>query len=455
MNGLPANWTETTLGEIAVWGSGGTPNRSIPEYYGGQVPWFKTGELNEGILTNAEEYLTEEGIKNSSAKVFPKGSIMIAMYGATIGKCAILGVDASTNQACAVAQPKNNIEPLYLFHYLRSQKQNFIDKGKGGAQPNISQAVIKGHPIPLPPLPEQKRIVAKLDTLFAHLDQLKSRLQNIPILLKQFRQAVLTQAVTGKLTAKGSELSDLTIEDLTDFIGSGVTPKGGRDNYFKEGIPFIRSMNVYPDGLYLEDLAYITIEMHNEMSRTKIKERDVLLNITGASIGRATYVPIGFGEGNVNQHVCILRCNDRIIPEYLSIYINSNIGQAYIMGTQTGMTRQGLNYSQVRAMPVPIPNTKEQKEIVLKVESLLNVADRIEASYKTLQEKIDPLPQAILNKAFRGELVPQDNNEVPANDLLKSVGEKVDGMARELEEELAIAAEPGVKFKRKKDNASS
>lgn len=192
MNELPENWIETTLGEIALWGSGGTPNRNKSEYYGGNIPWFKTGELNEGIVTEAEEYLTEEGLKNSSAKIFPKGSIMIAMYGATIGKCAILGVDGSTNQACAVAQPKKEIEPLYLFHYLRSQKQNFIDKGKGGAQPNISQSVIKEHPFPLPPLPEQKRIVAKLDNLFAHLDSISNRFEIIKKITEQFVTLCLT-----------------------------------------------------------------------------------------------------------------------------------------------------------------------------------------------------------------------------------------------------------------------
>jgi type I restriction enzyme S subunit len=123
MSELPESWIETTLGEVAHWGSGGTPNRGIPEYFGGNIPWFKTGELNEGIVTEAEEYITEAGLNNSSAKIFPKGSVMIAMYGATIGKCGILGVNGSTNQACAVAQPKSEVDAKFLFHYLTDVTQ--------------------------------------------------------------------------------------------------------------------------------------------------------------------------------------------------------------------------------------------------------------------------------------------------------------------------------------------
>ena len=121
------------------------------------------------------------------------------MYGATIGRTGLFGMDAATNQACAVAS--TYLEMNHFIHYLlKSEKKAFIDKGKGGAQPNISQTVIKAHEIKLPPLAEQQRIVAKLDALFGHLEQVKTRLANIPQLLKNFRQAILTQAVTGKLT---------------------------------------------------------------------------------------------------------------------------------------------------------------------------------------------------------------------------------------------------------------
>lgn len=115
---VPGNWVWVRSGHVAKWGSGGTPSRKRLEYYGGDIPWIKTGELNDGIITGSEETITEEGLQKSSAKIFPKGSIVIAMYGATIGRLGILGIDAATNQACAVGQPYEFLDSKYMFYYF-------------------------------------------------------------------------------------------------------------------------------------------------------------------------------------------------------------------------------------------------------------------------------------------------------------------------------------------------
>ena len=197
----PESWKVTNLGEIAEWGSGGTPSRKIASYYSGDIPWVKTGDLGPKLLLEASEFITEEGVKNSSAKYFPKNSVAIAMYGATIGKTSILGLDATTNQACAVGIPLEGLTTsAFLYYLLRNEKDNFIAKGKGGAQPNISQTLIKQHEIALPSLAEQKAIAEKLDTLLAQVESTKARLERIPKILKRFRQSVLAAAVSGKLT---------------------------------------------------------------------------------------------------------------------------------------------------------------------------------------------------------------------------------------------------------------
>lgn len=158
MISFPAEWVETTLDNIADWGSGGTPSRKNEDYYGGDIPWVKTGDLGEKIIKKPSEYITELGLKNSSAKLFPKGAVAIAMYGATIGKASILGIDATTNQACAVGNPKPNVTTSeFLYYFLLNEKDVFVAKGKGGAQPNISQGLIKEHVVYLPPVAEQKR----------------------------------------------------------------------------------------------------------------------------------------------------------------------------------------------------------------------------------------------------------------------------------------------------------
>jgi type I restriction enzyme S subunit len=139
-----------TLEDVAIWSSGGTPSRSNPSYYTGTIPWIKTGELGVRTIRDTEEHISESAIQASSAKVFPRGSVAVAMYGATIGKASILGTEASTNQACAVGIPTAVITD-FLYFYLLSQTQAFIDAGKGGAQPNISQAIVKRWPVLLPP----------------------------------------------------------------------------------------------------------------------------------------------------------------------------------------------------------------------------------------------------------------------------------------------------------------
>lgn len=205
-NHLPTGWTATTLENVANWGSGGTPSRKNPNFFIGNIPWIKTGELVNKYVRDSDEKISDEAIKKSSAKVFPAGSVGIAMYGATIGKLSIFAVDASTNQACAVAVPLEELlSNEFLYYYLLSERRALIDSGKGGAQPNISQGLLKGWPILLPPLNEQKRIVAKIEELFSELDNGTAALKTAREQLKVYRQVVLKHAFEGKLTAKWRE----------------------------------------------------------------------------------------------------------------------------------------------------------------------------------------------------------------------------------------------------------
>lgn len=197
---LPKGWATATLDQIAFWGSGGTPSRRNPEYFLGDIPWVKTGELGAKYIRSAEEHISEKAIKSSSAKLFPKGSVGIAMYGATIGKVSILAIDAATNQACAVAQCYPGVFNEYLYYFLASQLNGFVDAGKGGAQPNISQTILKDWAIALPPTPEQRRIVAKIEELFSELDNGVEALTTAREQLKAYRQSVLQHAFEGKLT---------------------------------------------------------------------------------------------------------------------------------------------------------------------------------------------------------------------------------------------------------------
>ena len=162
---IPESWRWVRVGDIGDWASGATPSRSHSEYYGGNIPWLKTGDLNDGYIYNVPESITNDGFNHSSVRLNPKGSVLMAMYGATIGKLGILDIPATTNQACCACICSPFIFNKYLFYYLLSRRKAFIEMGAGGAQPNISKEKIVMYCMPLPPLEEQKRIAAKLDNL--------------------------------------------------------------------------------------------------------------------------------------------------------------------------------------------------------------------------------------------------------------------------------------------------
>lgn len=162
---LPEGWIWTTIGDIAILSSGGTPSRANSGYFRGSIPWVKSGELNYNIITDTEEKITQEAFDSSSAKIIPSKSLLIALYGSTVGKIAILGIDASTNQAVASITNFTNFNQYFLYYYLLHSREKLLQKRKGGAQPNISQKILSEFYFPLPPLSEQNRIVSNIEHL--------------------------------------------------------------------------------------------------------------------------------------------------------------------------------------------------------------------------------------------------------------------------------------------------
>ena len=200
MRELPEGWAWTTLGECFRWRSGGTPSRTITEYYNGGIPWAVIGDLNDGLVKGTQTSISEKGLTKSSAKWAATGSVLLAMYG-SIGKLGIAGTALTTNQAIAHTHPRP-LPSRYLFWYLRSVRSELIGLGKGGTQKNISQTVIKTISFPLAPLPEQHRIVAKIESLFVRLDEGVAALQRAQANLERHRASVLKAAVEGRLTER-------------------------------------------------------------------------------------------------------------------------------------------------------------------------------------------------------------------------------------------------------------
>ena len=440
MSAMPEGWAKTTLGEIASWSSGGTPSRSEPSYYGGDIPWIKSGELNARYVTRTEENITEAGLAGSSAKLFPSGSVAIAMYGATIGKTAILGVDAATNQACAVGIPEIGVSSsTFLYRLLQNEKDAFIAKGKGGAQPNISQAVIKSHEIYLPPLAEQTRIAAKLDELLAQVDTLKARIDGIPALLKRFRQSVLAAAVSGRLTDEWrrpapSSGADKESSEQLERQDTSAWPTvqlkevafdfayGSSAKSRKQGqVPVLRMGNIQNGRLDWEDLVYTSDAW--EITKYSLQHNDILFNRTNSPelVGK-TAIYKSEQAAIYAGYLIRVRCTELLNPDFLTYCLNSPQGRHYCWQVKSdGVSQSNINAKKLAAFEFGLPPVEEQTEIVRRVEQLFAFADQLEARVAAAQERIDKLTQSILAKAFRGELVPQDPNDEPASVLLERI----------------------------------
>lgn len=168
---IPDTWAWARLGSIGDWGAGATPPRGNSNYYGGNIPWIKTGELNNGYIFSSEETITQKALNECSLRYNKKGDVLIAMYGATIGKLAIAGVDVTTNQACCACTPYGGINNLYLFYLLMAEKDRFIKMGTGGAQPNISREKIVNYLVPIPPYNEQLKIVIAIKQTIKQIEK--------------------------------------------------------------------------------------------------------------------------------------------------------------------------------------------------------------------------------------------------------------------------------------------
>jgi type I restriction enzyme S subunit len=201
ISGFPKTWKLKTLADVADWTSGGTPSSKDSAFYGGDIPWIVIGDLTEEIVLDTEKKITQMGLDSSSAKKLPAGTVMVAMYGASIGRTGVMGVEMTTNQAIACGTPKSEeILGKYLLYFLQSQKNEFIAAGKGGAQPNISQGVVKSWRIPLPPLDEQLEIITEIDSQLEHLDQANRVTETLLKESTGLRRSLLQAAFTGQLT---------------------------------------------------------------------------------------------------------------------------------------------------------------------------------------------------------------------------------------------------------------
>lgn len=410
-NELPKGWRYVKLSDLAEIQSGGTPSRSNSSYWNGNIPWVKISDIKGKYITETEEFITEEGMSNSSAKMFERGTIIFSIF-ATIGKVAILDIDATTNQALVGLKNNNQVDKTFLVYALTELSERISNLGKGVAQKNINISILKEVEIPLPPLEEQKQIAEKLNKLFAQIESIKKSTERIPELLKNFRQQILTYAVTGKLTEdwrKDKHLDEWRVElakDCCEKVQSGGTPKGSK--FETVGIPFLKVYNIVNNKIDFEsEPQYVSEEIQNSQIKKSITyPGDVIMNIVGPPLNKVAIIPDTYKEWNLNQAITLFRPKEYLNNKYLYYFFCEGSSVNSVIDKTRGVVGQvNISLSQCRDFSISIPPMEEQLEIVKRIEVLFNILDDAERRYQLLCDKLDKLPQALLCKTFKGKLV--------------------------------------------------
>jgi type I restriction enzyme S subunit len=431
---LPEGWIWTNISELFVVIGGGTPTKNNSRYWGGDINWASVKDVKTQFISSTIDKITKEGFENSNTKIAESGDVVLVTR-ISPGQVSIVKSDTAINQDLKILKIFGGINPSFVYYLLASQNQQFITNASGTTVKGIKISDLENIIFPLPPLDEQSRIVAKIELLISELEQAEKGLQNAKQQLETYRQVLLKKAFNGELSKKWRDenleernnsdnespisWSYQTINILTDFVGSGSTPKGGKNIYTEDGIPFIRSQNVLVNRLIEDDLVFISSEIHEKMKRTHTKPKDVLLNITGASIGRCAYIPEGLIDGNVNQHVCIIRVNNEIIHyKYLTFFLNSPKAQLKIKQINTGATREALTLSQIKDFKIPVCDIQEQFIITQILESQFTLIDNLTDTINNSFIEIESFRYSILKKAFNGKLVEQESTDEPVQKLL-------------------------------------
>lgn len=418
---IPEKWNRASLRWLSRIYAGGTPSKDKIEYWtDGTIPWINSGAVNQRIIEEPSTYITEEALKNSSAKWIPANSLVMALagQGKTKGSVARTAIETTCNQSMAAICPSDVIDSAYLYWWLTSQYSKIRGLAGDDLRDGLNLVMVGSIPCPIPLREEQRNISSFLDRETRRIDKLITKKERQIELLKEKRQALISHAVTKGLYPN-TKMKDSGIEwlgkvpemwevmrlkRLVSKIGSGITPRGGSQVYQDKGVMLLRSQNIHFDGLRLEDVAYIDDETDQSMADTRVKANDVLLNITGASIGRCTHYPSDYPAANVNQHVCIIRPQEGVVSKFIASSISSHIVQYQIDAQQTGSSREGLNFQQVGNLIICVPQRELQESIVVYLDC---ETERIDILSTKIHQSIDKLREyrtALISAAVTGKI---------------------------------------------------
>lgn len=426
MDGMPSGWVNEKLGNILerIVG-GGTPSKGVPEYFRGTIPLMTVKDLKVARPSDTGFKITKAALANSSATVVPADTVIIATR-MGLGKVVRPRMATAINQDLKALFPSTALDKSYLEMWLISVASKIEAMGTGTTVKGVRLNQIRELETPLPPLNEQRRIVEKIETLFARLDKGEEELREVQKLLARYRQSVLKAAVTGELTAdwraekSAPQWRGICLGDVTEFLTSGS--RGWAKYYADSGDIFIRAQNLKFDRLDLDDVAYVSLPERSEGKRTRVQKGDLLITITGANVTKTALVDEDIGSAYVSQHVALFRPNTEALPEYLYWFIVANAaGRKQLENFAYGAGKPGLNLTNIREVALELPGLDEQQVIVDRLNDTLSRQEAVALEIMSQLARSASLRQSILKDAFAGRLVPQDPTDEPASELLARI----------------------------------
>lgn len=417
---IPESWEWVKLGWIGSWGAGATPAKGNPEFYDkGTIPWLRTGELNNGYVYDSEIKVTEKALEKCSLRMCKKGDVLIAMYGATIGKVAIAGIELTTNQACCACTPYL-IYNKYLLYYLLASKKALTEMGEGGAQPNISREKIIAFPFALPPLAEQRRIVAKIEELLPKVEEYGKAQEKLNKLNEELperlKKSILQEAIEGRLVPQdpndepASALLNRIREEKKQLVKAGKLKKKDLEEkpISEDEIPFeipeswewcrLKSV-VFNHGQKTPDdtFNYIDIgsidnknqklneedniiEARNAPSRARkiVKLNDIVYSTVRPYLHNMAIINRDFSiEPIASTGFAVFSCVKGLFNKYLFYYLMSPNFDDYANNGDNakGVAYPAINDDKLYKALVPLPPLAEQHRIVAKIEELFTKID--------------------------------------------------------------------------------
>ena len=345
------------LGDIFEISSGGTPSKSHPEYYGGDIPWVKTGDLKKEYLYEVEDFITEEGLKNSSAKMYESDTVLIAMYGATIGATSILKMNACTNQACAAFKKNEQVIPEYLYYFLRSQKDKFVKDGVGGAQPNISAGYLKKVEMELPSIDEQRIIVNILDKISNIIVNRNQEMISLDDLIKaRFVE------MFGDPNINSKKWNECPLSKKLNVLGGYAFKSDQFDE--KGGIPVLRIGNI--NAGYFKSVNMVYWQKDESLERYVMYPGDLVMSLTG-TVGKDDYGNVCILNDDyemyyLNQRNAKLEIKEGIDKYYLSQLLKFEQIKKRLTGISRGVRQANISNKDILNLVVPIPPLELQNQ---------------------------------------------------------------------------------------------